>query len=209
MTDRLPPPPSPLLLRGVRPDIHLLHAGTLLWRIYFRGGPHPSGWGDFRSLGPTGARFDHHLPPRREQRGRSILYLSASGAVCVAELFGDTRLIDRTRDSPALVAFRTARPLRLLDLTGAWPARAGASPALSQGRRGTAPLWSRAIHAAYPEIEGLRYASARDQVTDTFALYERARSAVPAAPALDRALVDPLLAGPLRVEAQRLGYAMV
>jgi hypothetical protein len=209
MPDRLPPPPSPLLLRRVRPDVHLLPAGTVLWRIYFRAGSHPSGWGDFRSLGPTGARFDHHLPPRREQRGRSILYLSASGALCVAELFGDTRLLDRTRDAPALVAFRTARALRLLDLTGAWPARAGASPALSQGPRGTAPLWSRAIHAAYPEVEGLRYASARDRITDTFALYERARSAVPADPALDCPLVAPDLETPLRIQAQRLGYAMI
>ena len=46
---------------------------------------------------------------------------------------GDTRVIDRTAHDPWLVAFELLQPLNLLDLTGVWPTRAGASMALNTG----------------------------------------------------------------------------
>ena len=209
MAERLAPPPSVTDLRAVPPEIHVLPAGAVLWRIYFRAGDHPGRWNRFRTFGPTGARFDHQPPPPRVHRTRAILYASDSGLTCVAEVFQEGRTIDRFRNSPALVAFRTHRPLELLDLTGAWPTRAGASMAINSGSRSRARDWSRQIYTAYPEIQGLRYASSMHANQPAFALYERVRASVPASPELDQPLVNPALAGLLADAALRLGYGML
>jgi hypothetical protein len=131
------------------------------------------------------------------------------GPDVLAEVFQQTRVIDRFTDSPALAAFRLARDLRLLDLTGAWPTLAGASMAISSGSRSKARAWSRAIYVAYPQIEGLRYASSMNANQPAFALYERARSALPAVAALDLPLAAPALMAPLAAAAVRFGYALI
>jgi len=81
--------------------------------------------------------------------------------------------------------------------------------AINSGSRAKARAWSRAIYAAYPDIEGLRYASSMNANQPAFALYERARSSVPAVAALDAPLATPALAGPIAAAAIRFGYAMV
>jgi hypothetical protein len=209
VADRLTPPPPVASLRAIAPEIHVLPAGAVLWRISFRAGAHPSRWNGFRSFGPTGARFDHQPPPAKRHRTRAILYASDSGPTSLAEAFQQTRVIDRFADSPALAAFPLTRDLQLLDLTGAWPTRAGASMAINSGPRATARAWSRAIYAAYPAVEGLRYASAMNANQPAFALYERARSSLPTTAALDLPLATPALAAPLAVAAIRFGYALV
>ncbi len=208
MADRLPPPPPVATLRGVAPEIHVLPAGAVLWRIHFRAGAHPSRWDGFRSFGPTNARFAHHPSPARRHRTRAILDASDSGPTSVAEVFQQTRVIDRFADSPALAAFQLMRDLQLLDLTGAWPTRAGASMAITSGSRAKARAWSRAIHAAYPNVEGLLYASSMNANQPAFALYERAKSAVPASALLEFPLGTPALAAPLAAAAVRFGYAL-
>jgi hypothetical protein len=207
VADRLTPPPSVAALRAIAPGIHVLPAGAELWRIYFRGGPHPSRWNGFRSFGPTGARYDHQPPPAK--RHRRAIRTPRTRSDVLAEVFQQTRVIDRFADSPALAAFSLTRDLQLLDLTGAWPTRAGASMAINSGSRATARAWSRAIYAAYPNVEGLRYASSMNANQPAFALYERARSAPPTTAALDLPLATPALAAPLAAEAIRFGYALV
>jgi hypothetical protein len=209
VADRLVPPPPVATLRGIAPEIHTLPAGAVIWRVYFRAGAHPRRWTGFRSFGPMGARFDHHPPPRRRHRARSILYASDSGPTSLAEVFQDTRVIDRFADTPALAAFRIVRDLQLLDLTGAWPTRVDASMAINSGARGIARCWSRAVYAAYPQVEGLRYASSMHANQPAFALYERARSAVPPSALMDRPLSAPGLASALAAAAVGFGYAMV
>lgn len=209
MADWLTPPPPVAALRAIAPEIHVVPAGAVLWRVYFRAGAHPSRWNGFRSFGPTGARFDHQPPPPRRHRTRAILYASDSGPTSLAEVFQQTRVIDRLAASPALAAFRLARDVQLLDLTGAWPTRAGASMAINSGSRAMARAWSRAIYAAYSHVEGLRYASSMNANQPAFALYERARTSLPAVAALDIPLVTPALAAPLAAAAIRLGYAVV
>jgi hypothetical protein len=209
VADRLTPPPAVAALRVIAPGVHVLPAGALLWRIYFRAGAHRSRSGGFRSFGPTGVRFDHQPPPAKRHRTRAILYASDSGPTSLAEVFQQTRLIDRFADSPALAAFRLTRDLHLLDLPGAWPTRAGASMAINSGSRATARAWSRAIDAAYPDVEGLRYASSMNANQPAFALYERARSSLPTRVALDLPLAMPALDAPLAAEAIRFGYALV
>ena len=73
---KLPEPPGVDALRSITADTIELSAGTLLARIYFTAGRHPSHWRQFRRFGPTAARWDHHLPdPDREpmEHARAIL----------------------------------------------------------------------------------------------------------------------------------------
>lgn len=200
---KFPPPPSELTLA---PEIRLLEAGEELWRIYFQGGRHPTGWSFFRSFGPTTSRFDHHLAESPERR---ILYAAPEVVTCLAEVFQEPRIIDREARAPWLVGFRLARPLALLDLTGTWPTRVGASMAIGSGPRPRAQRWSRAIYASYPEIDGVYYSSSMHANRPAVALYERAEDALPGAPTFHRPLRDPALLEALKKAAIQLGYELV
>ncbi len=107
------------------------------------------------------------------------------------------------------MGFAPARDLTLLDLTGAWPTRAGASMALSSGPRSRSRPWSAAIYAAYPRIQGLYYPSSMHANQPAVALYERALEALPATPVFHRPLRDPALLSDLERAARHLGYRLV
>ena len=207
----LPEPPTPGELARIRledGDTPVLAAGTLLWRIYFLGGPHRQRWNTFRTFGPTDSRFDHHLEPQRGQ-ARGILYAARDGATCFAEAFQRTRTINRTRRRPWLVGFRLARGVPVLSLAGNWPTRAGASMAINSASRARARRWSRAIYDAYPKVQGLLYCSKMNRNEPALALYERAERALPESPEFNRPLNDPGLAGPILAAARRLGYLVL
>ncbi len=205
---KLPPPPRELpKLR--RRDIATLSAGTLCWRVYRAGGPHPITWNDLRGFGPTATgRFDHQEPPPHDDPARAITYLALDAVGAIAESFQGARLIDRRRQAPWLVGFELTEPAALLDLTRLWPTRAGASQAIGTGRRATAQAWSRAIYRAYPEVQGLLYRSAMAGGSLNVALYERARPAIPPQPTLHVPLTHPGLSLPLARAAARLGYEL-
>src|SRR5262245_40391923 len=195
---KLPAPPRRLAIPAAA---RVLPEGTMVWRIYFAAGPHPTAWRDFRWFGPTAARFDHHdAPPHVQSRG--VLYGAAEPITCIAEVFQATRTIHRSARSPWLVAFATEAKLKLLDLTGTWPTKAGASMAIGSGPRPMARRWSRAIYEGYPDVDGLWYASSMYANRPALALYERGRAALPAAPSFHRALSDAAL-------LQRLSSAAV
>jgi hypothetical protein len=80
--------------------------------------------------------------------------------------------------------------------------------AIHSGSRARAREWSRAIHAAYPGVEGLLYASSMNAGKPAVALYERAQTALPALASLDLALNDPSLAAPIANVAAAFGYAV-
>lgn len=202
---KLPEPPD---LARVRPAWVDLPAGYELWRVYTRGGPHPSHWDTFRTWGPApNVRFDHHEPPAGEQV-RGILYAADDVRTCLAEAFQQRRHIDASHNQPWLVGFALAAPLRLLDLTGTWPTRAGASMAISSGPRPRARRWSRAIYQAYPAAQGLRYASSMHRNAPAVALYERSAASLPTRPFFHRGLADPLLLPALAGAAEELGYTL-
>jgi hypothetical protein len=202
---KLPAPPSPL---AVPAEVVMLPAGQRLWRVYFAGGAHPTAWSGLRFFGPTHARFDHHDPPPHLQ-GRGIFYGAGEPATCLAEVFQAARTIDRRANAPWLVGFELAGPVRLLTLLRTWPTRAGASMAINSGPRARARLWSRAIYDAYPDVQGLLYASCMHANKRSVALYERARGAIPATPVFHRALADPTILRRLGAAATRLGYRLV
>jgi|SRR5215472_1639223 len=202
---KFPEPPAALEEPA---EIKVLPAETQLWRVHYLGGTYPSAWNEFRFWGPTTSRFDHHTPPATKQT-RGVMYLADWPTTCLAEVFQATRVIDRKRDEPWLTGFETARDLRLLDLTGAWPTRAGASMAINAGPRPRAQRWSRLIYETYEDIDGLHYCSSMHANEPAVALYERARSALPAAPIFSRALADAALLSRLDAVSLRLGYALI
>ncbi len=188
-------------IRNVAPD--------LLWlRIYFRGGEHPTNWNSFRSYGPTNARFDHHRKPSALHKSRAILYSASNIRTCLAEVFQDTRTIHTGRRDPWLATFDFERPLRLLDLTGSWPTRAGASMKINTGPRASARAWSRHFYDAFPTIDGIYYPSSMHANQPSIALYERATSALPGSPIDDRPLSDAMLLGDLKRAAEILNYEL-
>jgi hypothetical protein len=74
---KFPEPPGVAALLDIASDTLVLPADTKLTRIYFATGPHPSHWNQFRSFGPTAARWDHHLPNARSagfEQKRAVYY---------------------------------------------------------------------------------------------------------------------------------------
>ena len=202
---KLPRPPASLA--GVPPEWRAVPARTALFRVYFRASRHPTTWNAFRFYGPTNARFDHHEEPARLQE-RGILYAATHPRVAIAETFQADRLIDVRAGEPWLVGFRLTRSVRLLDLLGLWPTRAGASMALNSGPRPTARLWAQVIYASYPESQGLWYGSSMAGNAPCITLFERAKDTLPAAPAFHHALADATLEAFLTNIAAVLGYRL-
>ena len=203
---KLPWPPPPADLQRVRAEYHTPSKATLIARIYARGGRHPTAWHDFRFDGPlASARFDPHTGGER----RGALYGSRDLTTCVAEIFQGSRVVDRFADDRCLAAFRVTRSVRLLDLTGDWPTRAGASQAIASGPRLRAQACARTIYDAHPNVEGLWYLSSMHGGHPALVLFERAEDALPSDPDLDVPLSHPGLLPDLMRAAGSLGYLLV
>ena len=170
-----------------------------------------------RRFGPTNARFDPQQDPPHDQ-DRAVLYTAGSLATALAEAFSATRVIERSRDYPWLASFALAEPLRLLDLAGDWPTRAGASQAISSGRKDIARLWAQAVYEEY-DVDGILYPSSmsgrRRRRNDppmhglAFALFDGATPALPAHPLMHLPLSHPGLDAALGEVAERYGYGLV
>jgi hypothetical protein len=211
---KLPAPPSVAALRAIERDTVRLARGTALARVYFTAGPHPARWNQFRRYGPTNARFDHHVPDVRGRpvaQDRTILYCATNAVTCFAEVFQETRRIDRVRKAPWLAVFRLERDLELLDLTGAYATRAGASMAINSGNRVRARAWASAWYEAFPDLHGIRYASSMNANEPAIALTDRAAklAPLPAHPEFNRPLADDALLDVLKHAAARLGYGLL
>jgi hypothetical protein len=171
-----------------------------------------------RTFGPTSARFDPHEPPPRKH-SRGILYAAGSLPTALVEFFGQIRVIERDRDEPWIASFKLTRSIQLLDLSGAWPTRAGASQAISSGRKDIARIWARAIYEEYAKVDGILYLSPmsgrRRAAADppmhglAFALFDRAGSALPSNPSMNLRLSHPGLDAALGEVARRFGYGLV
>ena len=195
------------------PATCVLAAGTKLARVYFSRGSHPQAWDQLRYFGPLNSRWDHHVPdvaghPRAQERG--IYYAARDAKTCLAEVFQATRRIDRVFQAPWLVVFETLATLKLLDLTGDFPTRMGASMAIHSGSRGRARGWARDLYEAYPEIQGILYAASMHGGQHAIALNERAlkEPLFPAHPLFHRALADDVMVDTLKHAASGLGYAL-
>jgi hypothetical protein len=208
---KLPAPPSAHELAALSPQALRLVRGSWLARIGFAGGSHPSAWNQFRNWGPSASRFDHHQPDRQGQphvQRRAVLYAASAAQTCMAEVFQATRLVDVHQNQPWLAIWRTTAELSLLDLTGAFATRMGASTAIHSGPRGRARQWAAALYQAFPQFDGIAYCSSMNGNAPAFVLNERAllKKPFPRRPDSLRMLADPLTADLIDAAIDALGY---
>jgi RES domain-containing protein len=214
---RLPPPPDPADLAALlRPeDVVAVHTATRLVRVFAAGGVHRQRWNTFRHTGPLPhARFDPHPPGPTggptTTPDHSAVYFGLTARTSVAEVFQETSIVDRSTRRPHLVIFQPARTLSLLDLTGLWPTRAGASQEISAGPKKATQAWARAIRAAHPDLDGLWYRSSMDSGHPAVCLWDPpAADALPAAPELLLPLDHPGLDLPLARICDKLNYTLL
>lgn len=209
---KLPRHPDPDRLRSLDPPIREVGGDRRWHRIYRRGGERATLWNALRRFGPTDARFDHHLPDddgRPWQQSRGIMYLASDIPTCLAEVFQNSREVDRRDRHPWLVSFRFRSTLRLLDLTDVFPIQSGASMKLMTGPRRYARNWARGYYESYPFIDGLYFNSSMTNRA-ALALFERVapKDALPETPDLHRSLADPLLLVPIQEACVDIGYGM-
>ena len=209
---KFPNSPGVVALGRLTPSTLTIPSGIRLARLYYTAGRHPTVWNAFRYVGPLNARWDHHLPnagePEVQERG--IYYTARDAKSCLAEVFQHTRRIDRAFQAPWLVVFETVAPLSVLDLTGDFTTRMGASMAIHSGNRERARGWARDLYEAYGDIQGIQYASSMTGGAAALALNERALKMplFAAHPLFHRALADDVMLDPLKHAAQALGYAL-
>jgi hypothetical protein len=200
-------------LARLTPAISTLGAGTILARIYYSRGEHPQVWNQFRYFGPLNSRWDHQLSYETDgqrTQSRGIYYAAADPKTCLAQAFQAARRIDRVFQAPRLVAFETLARLKLLDLTGDFATRMGASMAIHSKSRGRARGWARELYEAYPEVQGILYAASMHGGQHAIALNERALKdrLFPEHPLFHRALADDVMLDTLKHAARALGYAL-
>ncbi len=215
---KLPNTPDLDRLRAREPVLFSIPRGSVVHRVYRRGGAYPTLWNAFRFFGLTSARFDHQLPdegggPSEQQRG--VLYAATDIVTALAEAFQQGRTVNRLANRPWLVSFALASELTLLDLTGTFPISVGASMKLASGPTLYSQNWSRGFYECYPGVHGLYYFGSLTN-RPVMALYERAlyeraldAGVFPATPSVHRSLHDPLLIEPLRNACRTIGYDLL
>ena len=206
---KLPWPPPAATLAGQIPEIGTVEPHTVLWRVHETVGPHVLDWNQLRHFGPVAdCRFDPQPPPPGPGNPEGVLYAAVDLPTTLAERFQTTRTVDRRRGSPALVAWHPTRPLQLLDLTGDWPVRLGASHVINTGRRDVCRAWARALRAAWPDADGLRHTSSMTGHPGV-TLWTPAANSFPARPDFSELLAHPGLATWLAAACRTVGYRML
>lgn len=177
-------PSAPLTLRP--DDIRLWRDAA--FRIHSTMGEHPMQWNQLRDFGPLGGmRWDPQPFPRQEHPGAGVAYVGTDVTTAFAEVFQSRRAIHLS-DTQTLSGWIPTRELRLLDLTGLWPVRNGASASLHAAPRSTCRGWAREIHRQLGEqIDGL-YAPSTMTLTPMVVLYGASMDAFPVAPEFSRPL---------------------
>jgi len=210
---KFPHSPGADAIARVPPAVRLIPKGTRVARVYYSRSRHPLTWNEFRHFGPLDSRWDHHLPDAAgapTTQARSIYYAATDAKTCLAEFFQHTRRIDRAAQSPWLVIFELAESLELIDLTGDFATRIGASMAIHSGARARARTWARDIYDAFPSAHGILYSSSMNGGEPALALTDRTekRDVFSPHPLLHRALADDVLIDALKDAADKLGYAL-
>ncbi len=203
---RLPRTPELPLVR--RPgDLHRIPRSAALWRVHATAGPHVTPWNRLRHFGPTTSRFDPQPPPP-EWSERGVTYAATDVVTCLAEVFAGSRVVDGSRRSPYLTGWQPTRVLTLLDLTGTWPIRNGASHLLTSGPKSVGRAWARAVDTEWRDLDGLWSVSTMTG-RPTVTLFTAAADAFPRRPAFSRPLSSPALQGALSTAAAEIGYRVV
>jgi RES domain len=197
----------------LEPAIRTIPSDSRVARVYYSRSRHALQWDEFRHFGPLNSRWDHHLldaagTPVTQKR--SIYHAATDAKTCLAEFFQHTRRIDRAAQSPWLVVFELAQSLDLIDLTGDFATRMGASMEIHSGTRARARRWACDLYEAFPTAHGILYASSMNGGAPALAVSDRAEKhgIFPEHPLLHRALADDVLLDTLKDAADKLGYAL-
>jgi hypothetical protein len=212
---KLPEPESIEQLRRIQPEIVTFKAGTEVSRVFFTDVDYPSAWNEFRCFGPTRSRFDHHIADKHGEacgQDRGIMYLASGGQAaktCLAEVFQEKRVIDRNSKLPVYVGFALDADIQLLDLSGNFVTKLGASTAIHSGPRAKTRRWAQRLYDAYQQIDGLLYCSSMNGNAPAIALFERGADAIPASNLIHRELRDSAMASVVTLTAREIGYQVV
>jgi hypothetical protein len=210
---KFPNPPGVAALARLEPAVRSIPPGSRVARVYHSRSRHALRWDEFRHFGPLNSRWDHHLPDAGGMpvtQERSVYYAATDAKTCLAEFFQHTRRIDRASQSPWLVVFELAQSLDLIDLTGDFATRMGASMEIHSGTRVRARRWACDLYEAFPTTHGILYSSSMNGGAPVLAVSDRAekRGMFPEHPLLHRALADDVLLDTLKDAADKLGYAL-
>ena len=178
-------------------------------RVHGTVGPYALPWHEMRHFGPTRARFDPHpsfeSEPPASHPSVAVLYAAADVDTALAEVFQHARVIHPAgANNPYLTVWRPVRPLRLLDVRGQWPLRAGASYALNTGPQPVCRRWAHDIAIHPQRVDGILYASSMTG-SDAVALFLPEADSFPATPDLSMPLSHPGLVGVISGVADRIG----
>lgn len=198
----------------VHEDIVALPTSTRLVRVFVAAGAHQQRWNTFRHTGPLPhARFDPQPLPANGKPvttpDHGVLYFGLSVRTSIAEVFQASSIVDRSTRRPHLAVFAPTRPLRLLDLCGLWPTRAGASQEISSGPKDITQAWARTIRDAFPDLDGLWYRSSMDSGDPAVCLWDPpAGDSLPLTPEVLVPLDYPGLDLPLARICDSLNYVL-
>ena len=200
-------PPGPDELHDEAEDWASLPVSSVLWRLHRTAGEHLVAWDRLRHWGPSAACFDPHKPPPSEQEA-GVSYASFDVPTCLAEAYQVRRVVNTAFEVPYLTAWSPRRRLRLLDLTGLWPVRNGASHAINTGRHDLCREWARAIYKRWPGIDGVYYSSAMTG-RPCVALWTAASDSFPDRPSFSHALAAPLIRDLLQEAVEQVGCRLL
>ncbi|MFB0835695.1 RES family NAD+ phosphorylase [Arthrobacter halodurans] len=197
--------PEPSELRRIGRHERVLAAGTVLWRIHATAPSYPMPWNGLRTFGPLpGARWDPHPEPAGDHSPLGAAYFGFDLLTCIAEVYQDSRFIDVETGSPYATAVETPRDAALLDLTDHWFLRAGAKAALAgTERKSDTRAWARAIHEAWPDLDGL---VARSSPVGRDVAVFWTPGAFPPVPAFSVPLSHPAISGAVAAAAELLDF---
>lgn len=204
MTSKNPRTPPPTLTREKTDIVEYQQA---LWTIHRTTGPYGRAWNTPRQWGPLKvSRWDPHEEPPSLQPDRAVQYAAEDFTTSVAEVFQDFRSIPLDPDY-SVAGWVPTRPLSLLDLTGNWALRAGASTSLFAAPKSTCRAWSRKIFATWPDLDGLLVPSTMTQSRNII-LFASAASSFPSAPELARSLADRALSPLIAHTSRELNWGI-
>ncbi|MDQ6752058.1 MAG: RES family NAD+ phosphorylase [Actinomycetota bacterium] len=199
-------PPDVATLRALGRATRIISASTVLWRIHFTASDHIVPWNRLRTWEPVpGSRWEPHPLPPGDAAPLGAAYLGEDVLTCLAEVFQLTRFVDVDRQAPYVTAFRTTRDLSLIDLTGDWLLPAGASAQIAFGEKARTRAWARAIHEAWPDIDGVYSLSAMALSRKVLTLWTD--DAIPAAPEFSAPLNAPGILPEVVAAAAKNGYS--
>jgi hypothetical protein len=198
-------PPDVASLRALGCETLTLPAASVLWRIHFTASAHVVPWNRLRTWGPVpGFRWEPHPLPPGDYAPLGAAYLGEDVLTCLAEVFQLTRFVDIDRDDPYVTAFSMTRDLVLADLTGPWLLKAGGSAQVAlQGKERTR-AWARAIHEAWPDLDGVIAPSAMVGGHQVVAVWTA--DAIPPTPEFSVPLNSPGILADIVAATARIGY---